>query len=122
WKYTYTFDVTDFAYLLRDSVEIRAHYSGYQDGFTVTLDFEFTEGTPAMECYKIEPVYQGSFPYGNPNNSIENYIKAHQFTPDAAAKEIKFRVIQTGHGFGGNENCAEFCAKSHYVKINGSQK
>lgn len=121
WSYTYTFDVTDFAYLLKDSVDIRAHFSGYQDGFTISLDFEFIEGKPAMECYSIIPLWQGSFPYGNPNNSIENYLKPVSFAHDTAAK-VKLRVIQTGHGFGGNENCAEFCPKSHFVKVNGSQK
>ena len=31
-----------------------------------------------------------------------------------------FRITQTGHGFGGTEeNCAEFCRKMSYVKVNG---
>ncbi len=122
WSHTYTFDVTDFAFLLEDSVDIRARYSGFQDGFTITLDFELIEGTPSLECYKIVSLWQGSFPYGNPNNSIENYLKNVRVAPEAMAKEAKLRVIQTGHGFGGNENCAEFCAKSHYLKVNGQQK
>lgn len=122
WSHTYTFDITDFAFLLEDSVDIRTHYSGYQDGFTVTLDFELIEGTPAMECYKIETLWQGSFPYGNPNNSIENYLKNIRVNPEADFADAKLRVIQTGHGFGGNENCAEFCPKKHFVKVNGSQK
>ena len=46
WEFTHIFDITDFASILKDSVEIRAHYGGWSSGFSVTLDFEFIEGTP----------------------------------------------------------------------------
>ena len=41
WEFTHTFDITDYVNILRDSVEIRAHYSGWSSGFSATLDFEF---------------------------------------------------------------------------------
>lgn len=122
WKYTYTFDVTDYASLLHDSVLIRAHYSGYQDGFTVTLDFDIIEGTPARECYKVIPLWNGSNAYGNANNSIENFLVAKNVAVDAAMKQAMIRIIQTGHGFGGADGCAEFCQKKHYLKIDNSIK
>ena len=46
----YFHDITDFAYLLKDSVEIDAFYSGWSSGFSVTTDFEFIEGVP-QEMY-----------------------------------------------------------------------
>ena len=46
WKHRFTYDVTDFQHLLKDSVEIDAFYSGWSSGFSVTLNFEFIEGTP----------------------------------------------------------------------------
>lgn len=122
WKYTYTFDVTDFITLLRDSVEIRAFYSGYQDGFTITLDFEMIEGTPARECYQVVNLWSGSHSYGDPNNSIENFIAPRNIPVDAQMKQARLRIIQTGHGFGGSDGCAEFCPKEQFVKINGQQR
>ena len=43
FKYTYVFDVTDFASKLKDSVQIRMDYSGYSFGFTCTVNFEFID-------------------------------------------------------------------------------
>ena len=34
WKNTWTFDVTDYATVLQDSVRINAFYGGWQNGFT----------------------------------------------------------------------------------------
>jgi len=122
WQYTYTFDVTDYAMLLRDSVDIRAHYSGYQDGFTITLDFEFIEGTPARECYKIIPLYNGAHSYGDDNNTIENFLTSKTVAVDAQMQQAMVRIIQTGHGFGGSDGCSEFCQKYHFLKINGQSR
>lgn len=122
WQQVHYFDVTDYAMLLQDSVEIEVFYSGYQDGFTVSLDFDFIEGKAPRKVKEIVQLYRGSFPYGNPNNSIENYLPERKLFFDAQNKSAKFIVIQTGHGFGGNENCAEFCPKYHYVKVNGEEK
>jgi hypothetical protein len=122
WKWTYTFDVTDYISLLQDSVQIRAFYGGYQDGFTATLDFEFIEGTPVHQAFKVEKLWQGSFPYGSTNDPIENYLTAKTIQIPATADHVKFRFIPTGHGFGGNENCAEFCPKNYYLFIDGTQR
>lgn len=122
WSFTYTYDVTEFAYLLKDLVTIRSRFSGYQDGFTCTIDFEFVEGEPALKCTEIIPLWRGSFPYGE-TKGIEEYLVEKTVNFDTSAtQKVKLRVIQTGHGFGGNENCAEFCAKEHYVKVNGQQR
>lgn len=122
WTFTYTYDINEFALLLKDSVTIRSHFSGYQDGFTCTIDFEFIEGIPALNCTEIIPLWSGGFPYGN-QNSIENYLMPKTVDLNKQTNtRVKMRVLQTGHGFGGNENCAEFCAKEHYVKVNGTQQ
>ena len=117
WQWGYRIDVTDFLPILKDSVEIRVLYSGYQDGFTVTCNFAFVEGTPARKPYKVDYLWTGSYPYGDTNNSIENYLDPRSITIDSAAAGVKLRILQTGHGFGGNQNCAEFCAKYHYLNI-----
>lgn len=121
FQYDYVYDVTDFSSLLHDSAEIRIEYQGYSYGFTATWDFIFVEGTPAREAYKVMNIYNGGFNYGNPNNSIENQLTAKNIEVDDLAKSVKIRVLITGHGAEGSENCAEFCAKNYYLKLNGTQ-
>lgn len=122
WKRTFFADVTDYLPLLQDSVEIELFYSGYQDGFTGDLRFDFIKGNAVKNAQKIELLYRGSFDYGNPNRSIETHLIPKKFLFDTAYQEAKLIVLQTGHGFGGNENCAEFCPKYHYIKINGQEQ
>jgi hypothetical protein len=119
--FNYGYDVTDYSSLLHDSVEIRIVYEGYSYGFTATVDFTFTEGTPIREAYKIENVYNDYVPYGNPNDPAENHLPAKSIKVDEAAKSVKFRVIVSGHGNESNAGCSEFCAKSYYLKLNGEQ-
>ncbi|MBL4624129.1 MAG: hypothetical protein JKY42_03175, partial [Flavobacteriales bacterium] len=57
WKHTWLFDVSDFEPLLHDTTVISSFYGGWQDGFTMTLDFAFIEGTPSREVLSIENVY-----------------------------------------------------------------
>ncbi|MBE2245935.1 MAG: T9SS type A sorting domain-containing protein [Candidatus Competibacteraceae bacterium] len=122
WTWTYTFDVTDYISLLSDSVEIRVFYGGWQDGFTATLDFEMIEGEPPHRAFLVENLWQGSFPYGNTSNPIENYLTPRIRTIPIQTDHAKFRFVPTGHGFGGNENCAEFCPKNYYFFMDGVQR
>ena len=46
WTHEWIIDVTDYASVLTGERIIKANYGGYQDGFTVTIDFEMIEGTP----------------------------------------------------------------------------
>lgn len=121
FQYTYVFDVTDFVGKLKDSVQIRMDYSGYSYGFTATVDFEMIEGLPNREVVKVENVYLGYFPFGNINNSIENYLPLKNFTHDAGTKSVKLRLTITGHGAETNEGCSEFCAKKCFIKLNNTQ-
>lgn len=123
WRNTVTFDVTDFASILQDSVKLRAFYGGWSDGFTITLDFHFIEGTPPRTVQSIRNVYvsgPGGFPYGNANNSIENYLTPKTFALSNNETNAMLRVIPTGHG-AGTQNCAEFCLKNYQVLLNGTQ-
>lgn len=113
---TWEFDVTDYAPLLHDSVEVRAFYSGWSDGFTITLDWEMIEGTPPRTPLRVDNLWTGYFPYGDPNNTIENYLvpRSMYIASNETMSEVKVDI--TGHGFGGNEDCAEFCPKNLYLK------
>ena len=105
---------------LHDSADVRITYEGYTYGFTSTIDFHFIEGITNREPIKLEKVYSGYFPYGNPNNSIENYLTLKTFKIDSNVAESKLRIMVTGHGGEQNENCAEFCKKNYYLKINNN--
>jgi len=121
WKNTWHFDITDLAPLLQDSVEIRAFYSGWSDGFAITLDFEFIEGTPPRTPIRVRNVYKGSYAYGNVNNPIENHLVPKTFDIDPTEEMTMLRVIPSGHG-AGTQNCAEFCQKNYKVKLDGVQQ
>ena len=118
WKFTWKSDITDFSFLLHDSVEIEFNHTGYESntdrGWLITIDFELTEGIPAMEVLGYEKLWAGSFPYGNKTDDIENYLKPVTFKNENA-DIARLRILQTGHGMDDFENCAEFCKK--YRKI-----
>lgn len=122
WKWTYTYDVTDYVSLLHDTVDIRIFYSGYQDGFTADLVFEFIEGVPPHNAFQVDKLWQGSFPYGSASDPIENHLNPQSRIVPAQTDHAKFRFVPTGHGFGGNENCAEFCPKSYYLFLDNVQR
>jgi hypothetical protein len=120
WNNTWEFDVSDYAPLLHDSVEVRAFYSGWSDGFTITLDFEMIEGTPPRTPIRVTNLWSGYYPYGNPGNSIENYLvpKTEFIAANELNSTVRFDI--TGHGFGGTEDCSEFCPKMYYMKFDGT--
>lgn len=120
WSFTWVNDVTDFAPLFKDSAEFRVVYEGYQDGFTVTLNFALVHGTPAREALEVKPLWTGGFSYGIQSDPIENHLDPRVVNiPSNAVGGTKLRILQTGHGFGGNQNCAEFCPKNHYIIVDG---
>ncbi|MBK6890012.1 MAG: T9SS type A sorting domain-containing protein [Sphingobacteriales bacterium] len=110
-------DVTDYAPLLRDQVYLTAG-NGQE---LLDLKFIFIKGKPARKVVGIKNLYQGSYDYGA-------MIEDKQMQPvniplSAQAKQFRIKTRTSGHGFGNNnENCAEFCKKSHYIDINDSQK
>ncbi|MFN4123892.1 MAG: T9SS type A sorting domain-containing protein [Flavobacteriales bacterium] len=125
WRNTWTFDVTDYAPILKGDVKIDAFYAGWQDGFTITLDFDFIEGVPPRDSKRIQSIYHsgaGGFEYGIASNPIENHLVPVNIGYQSGETHSAFFFTPTGHSFGGNENCAEFCPKNYYLKINGQQR
>ena len=116
------FDVTDYRMLLADSVTLQSTVCGYSNGWLVTTDFYFIEGTPPLHASKITNLWNGTFPYGNTANPIENHLQPITLTPDSTTIREKIRLITTGHGFGGypNQDVAEFYDVTHTLIINGT--
>ena len=121
WKHTWVIDVTDYAPILTGERRIRAHYGGWQDGFTVTINFDFIEGTPPREVLEVNTLYDGTFRYGFANDPIEDYLVPLDVPINPGMKSARFRMVASGHSFGGNENCAEFCRKWFKLFIDGNQ-
>ena len=121
WTHEWVIDVTDYAPLLLGEKVIKAHYGGWQDGFTVSIDFEFIEGTPAREVLAIDQIYHGTFKYGFSNDPIESHLAPTDVDIHSDMESAKFRWVASGHSFGGNENCAEFCQKWYKLYIDNSQ-
>ena len=121
WKFTTTFDVTDFVQVLRDSVEIRCHYSGWSSGFSATLDFEFIEGIPARDVVKIEPIYSGSFNYSSSSDFETTKLVPKKLFIEQETSSALVKMSATGHGFDNNQSAAEFKPINYYVNIDGAQ-
>ena len=122
WSYTWDFDVTDYAHILRDSTEIKVFYDGWSQGSLFNLDFTFIEGIPARETYEHRVFWSGNPTYGDPGNPIEKFLKPMKFNRLQLTDKITLRLQTTGHGFGGTENAAEFSQKTHKILINGEEK
>jgi len=94
WVQRYTYDVTDFAHLLVDSVKMRAFYGGWSTGFNVTLNFEFIEGTPPRNVLNVQNLWSGSNAYAAMSDVLQDTLI---FIPNEA-KNSAMRVTISGHG------------------------
>jgi hypothetical protein len=121
WSWDWTTDVTDYRTLLANAVTLQVYIDTWvSPGWEVTITFEMTEGTPAVEAYQVVNLWNyGYLSYGNANNPIEDYLTPITLTADANAHLAKVRIFQTGHGFGFSDNAAEFSAKTHHLLVNG---
>lgn len=117
-KHEYIEEVTDYASVLQGLTGMRFNYSGYSWGFTITLKIEFIEGVPPMDALKVKNVYNGYFPFGNPINSIENYLVPKTFSYTTPGPVYLKNTI-SGHG-SDNTGCSEFCNKFYQLNINGN--
>ena len=121
WEFTTTFDVTDFIQVLRDSVEIRCHYSGWSSGFSATLDFEFIEGTPPRDVAKVENIYSGGYSYNSSSDFENTKLIPKKFLIESNSENAMVKMTSTGHGFDNNQSAAEFKPINYFVKIDGTQ-
>jgi hypothetical protein len=122
WKFGWTVDVTDFALVLRDSVEIDYVHTGYEPnndrGWKITVTFEFIAGPPAASPLRIDKIYDGSYAYGDSARPISASLAPVTFTAAAGAGYARLLVFQTGHG-GDDSGCGEFCKKYREIVFDG---
>lgn len=111
-------DVTDFSSWLQGEVPMRMFVDTWgTGGYSVTLDFEFTKGTPQYLYTTVTPLWNGNFPFGDMANLQPLDTLSVSLAPDAAALNLK--VVTTGHGWGKNnsQNAAEFYHAFHHLYV-----
>ncbi len=119
WTHDFVYDLTDFYALLKDSVEIEVFYQGWSAGFSATLNFAFIEGPRPREITKIENLYMGRGDYLNSADFEQTHLPSKNVSIAPNTTGMSLRANFSGHGFVNALNCAEFCQKDYYVKVNG---
>lgn len=109
--WTWVFDVTDYAPLLRDSVQLQA--GNWQE--LLDLKFAFIEGTPSRDVKRVDAFWKGTYNLA----TFDDNITDHTFTPEPGEIQFRLKTRASGHGFGSGNNCAEFCFNTHSVLVNG---
>ncbi len=115
WTHPYYYDVTDYAALLKDSVNVRVHYDGWSDAFSARVEFIFIEGNPTREVETVREVYNSYINYPN-SAGFESVAVPKTFPIAANVTSAKLVLIMTGHGDQG-----EF--DPHYIhwKVNSNE-
>ncbi|TNE85110.1 MAG: hypothetical protein EP330_27290 [Deltaproteobacteria bacterium] len=125
-SFGWTADLTAYGPLLRGDRTLRVFIDtwvteGHTDGagWLYTADFEFIGGpAPTPEPVAVVPVWgHTSFNSGDPA-AIDERFGGEPVTL-SGANHWELRSFITGHGFGGNDNCAEFCALNHTYTVDG---
>lgn len=114
--FTWTFDVTDYRPLLVDSVELAA--GNWQE--LLDMKFLMIHGTPPRDVLSIQNIYSGSYTFGDPTHPIDYYLTPRKMFIPPNTKTARWKSRVTGHGMDTPDDCAEFCPKEHYYKINDS--
>ncbi|OUR97744.1 peptidase [Flavobacteriales bacterium 33_180_T64] len=124
----FEFDVTDFKSMLTGSTELRIRTECWNDrGYEVTVDFDYIEGVPDYLYYGISRVIA----YDDWSSSGVPYGVDHAFdlnktvSVPANTESTHLRTIISGWGHatpndGDGRPCAEWCYRTHDVKINGA--
>ena len=112
---TWTFDMTDFAPVLKGDKRITMERGGqWQED--MDIEFLFIVGTPPRDVKDISNIWRVDYPSYTAIQS-EQFFEPRDIPTDASGKYFKIRSAITGHGQEG-----EFIPRTHYVDINGGTK
>ena len=115
--FTWIYDVTDYALLLKGKVEL----SSANTQELLDLRFQFIEGTPPREVLKIENLWKtGSYQYGK--LSDDSVMQALSISLDSEASSFMIRSRISGHGHYGPHNCCEWDPKQHFILVNNVER
>ncbi len=122
WKWSWQTDVSDFAHLLRDSVEIVYIHSGYEKpvvGWKLSITFHVFQGPPVAPFIKMLPLWNDKFAYGDPSKPFSKLVKPISFSSDGGESFARIRIQHTGHGMDKPRGCSEFCSRWRKISIDG---
>jgi Peptide-N-glycosidase F, C terminal len=112
--FTYIYDITDYAPLLRGKVDLS---SGSQSEL-LDLKFIFVEGIPPRDVISVENIYEwGNYKYEQIARDSVLTEKEIILNPQAYGYKLRARI--SGHGHEGPRNCCEWDRKTHTYFVNG---
>lgn len=122
WSHTWRWDITDFASLFHDSIEVWYQHTGYEAkngrGWIIDIDFTMIEGPMPRRIIGVKQTLHGTVGYGN-DSLFSARIPTDTFKVGGNTHYVRYKIIQTGHGNDGIDGCGEFCAKHRYVILDG---
>ncbi len=111
---TWTFDVTDYAPLLRGSRRMTIERGG-QWMEDMDIQFLFIVGTPPRDVLDIQQMWKPDGSHVSYSNILsDRAFEPRDFMMNPIASYFKIRSTVTGHGQDG-----EFIAREHYMDIDG---
>jgi hypothetical protein len=111
--WTWVYDVTDYAPLLRGEVEI----SSGNNQELLDLKFLMIPGTPPRKVLEVNNLYPfGTYRYGE--LADDSVLKKKKIALREDARGIMLRARISGHGHNGPRNCCEWDSKTHTYYIN----
>ncbi len=115
WTHPFYYDVTDYASVLKDSVNVRVHYDGWSDAFSARVEFVFIEGPPTRTVESVKEIYHLGVGYPN-SAGFESVVSAKTFSISPNVTSAKVVIHMTGHGGDG-----EFDPHYIHLKVNGNE-
>ena len=109
---TFTFDVTDFAPILKGERFLSMEMGG-QNQEEMDIEFLFITGTPMRDVLSIENVWPFARGWFEPIQN-DNVFEPRQMRLNPDADAHKLRLSVTGHGQNG-----EFVSREHYLNVDG---
>ncbi len=124
----FKFDVTDFKSLLTGNTELQIKTECWNDlGYLISVEFDYEYGEPDYPYYAVERVmaYNSSSIDGVPYGVAHDFDLDKSVTIPENAESTHLRTIISGWGHAtpydpGNRPCAEWCFRTHHIKINGA--
>jgi len=121
----FEFDVTDFKSLLTGSTELRIRTECWNsNGYEVSVDFDYIEGTPDFPYYAVSRVlaYDDWSSSGVPYGVDHGFDLDRTITIPANSESIHLRSIISGWGHASPNDldgrpCAEWCYRTHDILI-----
>ena len=127
----YEIDVTDFKSLLTGNAELRAYIETWgTDGWEISVRFDYTLGKPDYQYYAVNKLlnYDTNSLEGVPYGVMHGKDLTRTVTIPSNASSTSLRTIITGWGHttpadpGSGRPCAEWCFRTHKIKIDGGDK